>query len=161
MKKAFLLVLTLMCFYGTNIFGQSFTFVRTSPAIVDSVVTDSLGQILSYGIIHNSTSNPITFHVVIYNNSVPVGWDSAGWCSWQACYQTGNYAIDVQGGPGDNHMDAYFSPYLHLGMATCTITVTANGSSIPQTFTVRNNPIGIQPISTIAKEFALGQNYPN
>src|SRR5258706_11586860 len=160
MKKTFLLALTLMCLYSTNSFSQTFTFVRTSAPLVDTTFTDS-SEIWSYGIIHNSTSNPITFHVVIYNNSVPSGWDSTGWCSWQLCYGTGNYAIDVLGDPGDNDLHAYFEPYMHPGTASCTITVTANGTSISQTFMARNNPIGIQPISTIAKDFSLGQNYPN
>ena len=47
------------------------------------------------------------------------------------------------------------------GTGHCTVRVTYQTNSISQDFSVSGDPIGIKQISSIVKEFSLGQNFPN
>ena len=163
MKKTFLLLLTILCLYGTSIFAQPFSFQRIDPAVVHSTITnDTFMQIKSHGVIHNTTASNIDLNIYILNMSVPSGWDPVGMCDWHVCHAPGDSTfLGVSCAPGYDTLYVYFSPYMHPGTASCTIRVSYQTTIVDQVFTVAADPIGIQPISTIAKEFSLGQNYPN
>ncbi len=163
MKKIILSVLTVLCIYSSNVFAQSFTFTRISPAVFDTTVSsDSAQQIFSYGVVHNLTGGVIALNIQITNRYVTPGWDSIGMCTWNICYPPGNYNITNENcPPGYDTLHAYFSPFTHSGNGHCTITVTYQTTSASQDFGVVADPIGIHQISTIVKEFNLGQNYPN
>jgi hypothetical protein len=163
MKKIILSVLTVLCIYNANVFSQAFTFQRIDPAVVrETISTDTFAQIKNHGVVHNLTGSSINLNIYIINRYVSPLWDPVGMCDWNLCHGAGDSTfLDVICPPGYDTLYAYFSPHSQPGIGQCTIRITYQSTTIDQDFGVAADPIGIQPISTIAKEFSLGQNYPN
>jgi len=156
MKKFFLIFTVLFISY--NIFSQSFTFVRTSPPVVEGPA-DTIFD--SYATVNNTTNANITLHFSASNVIVPAGWDTMGICTWQLCYGAGYFNITQVAEPGPHQLHLYTYPGGVPGNSSCRITITYQSESVYQDFGFHANPLGINQISTIAKEFSLGQNYPN
>lgn len=162
MKKIpYSLILLFLLIGSSRVFAQAFTFERISPSIVDTTIGDMAQQIFSYGMVNNLTGSPLTYQIHIVNRYVTPGWDSIGMCTWRQCYVSGYYDISEQGSTGRDTLHVYFSPYMHPGNGHCTVTITASGTTVSQDFYASADPIGIHQISTVVKDFSLGQNFPN
>ncbi len=155
--KNFYFALTLF-FVSFCTISQTITFVRTSPAIVQGNADTILD---SYAHITNLTSGNISVRFSITDMVVPTGWDTIAMCTWRNCYPPGTYVIDEILSPGEQEIHLYVYPYLFPGSGSCKVTASYQSTSITQDFGFQANPIGIQQISTIVKEFSLSQNYPN
>lgn len=143
---------------STCTFSQTFTFTRTSPAVVQGNADTILD---SYAHINNLTTGNITVRFTITNMIVPSGWDTIAMCTWRNCYPPGTYVIDEVLSPGEQEVHLYVYPYLFPGSGSCKVTASHLSTSITQDFGFQANPIGIHQISTVVKEFSLSQNYPN
>jgi len=156
MKKLFFVFAFLITIYSAN--SQPFTFVRTSPAIVECRA-DTTSD--SWATVNNLTNANINLHMVISNMVVQPGWDTLGLCDWHNCYGPGTYIINSICPPGPHDLHLYLNPYGIPGNGGCRLTVSYQSTSIFQDFGFHVNPVGIHQINTIVKEFNLSQNYPN
>jgi hypothetical protein len=158
MKNIIILLFALIAL-NSNVFSQSFTFVRIDPNPVYGPATE---QLKSHGVIHNLTSQQIPISISITNRYVTPGWDSIGMCSWVLCYGAGQYnAEDTLRANRYDTLYVYFSPNSIAGNGYCTVTMSYQSTSISQDFGVVGWPLSIKQISTTIKDFALSQNYPN
>lgn len=161
MKRIFLLLFFTVLVSSANLFSQSFTFERIDPAIVSMTIGDSSQQIKSHGVVRNLTGGNITINFQILNRYVSPGWDSIGMCTWNTCYAPSNYNINEICPPGVDTVYIYFTPYMHPGNGHCTVRATNGSTTYDRDFSVSADPIGIQQISSLVKDFSLSQNYPN
>lgn len=156
MKKLFFAVALLIISY--SVYSQTFTFVRTSPAIVEARADTTSN---SWGTVNNLTNSNINIQFVISNMVIQPGWDTIGLCDWQNCYGPGQLVINTVCPPGPNDLYLYLNPYGVPGSGGCRVTASHQTTSISQDFGFHVNPVGIHLINTIVKEFSLSQNYPN
>jgi|SRR4030095_1627301 len=156
MKKIFIVLFFLFSTYSS--FSQTFSFVRTSPAIVEGRA-DTTSD--SWAHVNNLTSNPIPIAITISNMIVQPGWDTIAMCTWAVCYAPGVLYQVENCPPGQHDFHLYLNPYGVPGNGGCRVTMSHQSTTVSQDFGFHINPVGIHQISTIVMEFSLSQNYPN
>lgn len=164
MKNIIKLSILLLLFSAVSIHAQTFSFVRTSPAIVDTSFTDSLGgEIVSYAYLNNLTNQNINVFLTRTVNNIPSGWESA-FC-FSVClppFIDTMRVTDIQ--PGSHEVSVHFYPYINPGTGYVTIKAALLSppyDTVTVTFGGRYNPIGIKQLSEVVEGFKLNQNYPN
>jgi hypothetical protein len=153
-----LLLAAFIIFAAVSAYSQTISFHRTSVSVVQGPADTILD---SYGTLNNLTSGNITVRFTLSNMVVPSGWDTIGICTWQNCYGPGSYVIDEVCSPGEHEIHLYVYPWEISGSGSCRVTASHLSTSISEDFGFTANPIGIQQISNVVKEFSLSQNYPN
>ncbi len=157
--KIFILLFCSLFFLVSESNSQSFTFVRTSPAVVYG--GPDTAQLTSNATVNNTTSSTIPITIDLSNIVQNPAWDTIAFCTWVNCYPPGLVHRVESCGPGEHPFDVYISPNHLQGIASCRVTMTYQSTSVYQDFILSTNPIGIKKLSGTASEFKLNQNYPN
>jgi hypothetical protein len=150
-------VLLVIC---TGLQAQTFTFYRTSPEII--YTNDTFG-VTSHAKIFSMPSGTNRIRLIRTVVNMPPGWESCI-CDIVQCHPTGMDTAIADYPQGNSNIDVML--YSHSIPGTGFVTIRAEkftntNENYSVTFGGAFNPIGIQQISGIVKDFTLGQNYPN
>jgi hypothetical protein len=155
------LSISIVILFTANSYSQTFSFVRTSPAVVHGSL-DSV-FIKCHAEVNNLTGSTFNITFRMTNIIKPATWD-VGICTWVMCYAPGLDSITESCPPGVHIFDLYFYHYGNSGTGSTTIVAkkfTNPAENYSQTFSGVTDPIGIKQISSVVKDFELSQNYPN
>lgn len=156
----YLITILTFLIISVNLHSQSFSFYRTSEAIINT--NDTFG-VISHAIINNLTVIPNTLRLIKWVENFPSGWESCI-CDIVICHPTGVDTAIADYPPGLSNIDVML--YAHSIPGTGFLTIRTEKVSNPSeyvdvVFGGSYSPLGIYQISSIVKDFSLGQNYPN
>ena len=167
MKKALLLLLVIVSITGT-IYSQTFTFYRTSPALINGD-TSYAAATVTKGVYKNTGSTSLNFTLARILNDIPPDWTTS-MCAGTNCFSPSQDTIPPRGasnitlGPGEADTLSIDFYGISVGSGTVIIKVWVNSNPAlfsVDTFRVHLGPVGIRQISSVVDGYKLGQNYPN